>query len=63
MLRKLWRFALDWPSGLDNLFDGAPERVTVEFDEPQIFTINGELMDATTRLELERGPTVDCLIG
>ena len=63
LLRKLWRFALGWPSGLDNLFDGAPERVTVEFDEPQIFTINGELMDATTRLELERGPTVDCLIG
>lgn len=59
LLRKLPRFFLGRAAELDSLHDCAATRVRVEFAEPQIITINGDLTESATKvLDLEVGPRV-----
>ncbi len=63
LLRKLWRFLFGFPPNLDSLHDDLAGRVVIEFDEPQPYTINGELCGPASRLVLDAGPQVSFIRG
>ncbi len=63
LLARLWRFFRGFPSGLPSMYDNMAQHVSIEFEQAQAFTINGEIMDAVKRLELEPGPRVSFISG
>ncbi len=61
LLGHLPRFMRGKPARLASLYDSSASRVIVRFASPQPLTINGELLDRVTRLELETGPRLELL--
>lgn len=62
LLVHLPRFFRGRPARLASLHDGSASRVLVRFAQPQRFTIDGELLEATALLELETGPPIDLVV-
>jgi diacylglycerol kinase family enzyme len=46
------------PTGSLNVFDALARTVSVEFRQPTFYMIDGDIIDATTRLTVEPGPVV-----
>jgi len=63
LFTRLWRFFRGVPADLDSLYDNMARSLVIEFAEPQAFTINGDLCEAVSRLELEPGPRVSFISG
>ncbi len=63
LLGRVPRFWRGFPATLDSLYDNMAQRFRVEFASPQSYTIDGELFDPVSVLELESGPTVRFLKG
>ncbi len=63
LLVRLWRFFRGFPPRLDSLYDNMARRMRIEFAEPQPYTINGDILDPVSVLELEGGPRVSFICG
>lgn len=63
LLSRMWRFFRGFPADLDSLYDNMSRTLVIEFAEPQAYTINGDICDAVSRLELEPGPRVSFISG
>jgi diacylglycerol kinase family enzyme len=62
VLRRLRRLRRGRPLEVDDFYDNLAQRVTVEFPRPTQYTIDGDILDAVTRLEVVTGPrlTIIC---
>ncbi|HYC01532.1 MAG TPA: diacylglycerol kinase family protein [Candidatus Limnocylindrales bacterium] len=63
LLSRLGHFWRGFPCGLDTLYDSMARYVRVEFETPQGFTVDGELLPPVTVLEIESGPTARFISG
>jgi diacylglycerol kinase family enzyme len=62
VLRRLRRLRRGQPLEVDDFYDNLAQRVTVEFPRPTQYTIDGDILEAVTRLEVVTGPrlTIIC---
>lgn len=52
------------PSGSEHYVDRMASRVTLEFDQPQTYSIDGDIIpEPTRRVEIEIGPRLTCIIS
>lgn len=63
LVARLPRFWRGFPPQLDPLYDGTARSLEIQFETAQRFTVDGELFDATTRLQIESGPRVEFVSG
>ncbi len=63
LLLRLGRFFRGNPARLDTLYDNMGRSLTIEFAEPQAFTINGDILEPVSLLRLEGGPRVAFIRG
>ncbi|HXC49369.1 MAG TPA: diacylglycerol kinase family protein [Candidatus Limnocylindrales bacterium] len=63
LFSRLPRFRRGFPAGLDTLYDNIARSVRIEFDEPQSFTVDGELFPSVPVLSIEAGPAVRFVRG
>jgi len=62
-LRRLGHFYRGVPSGLANLHDALARQVEIEFEEPQPYMVDGDILDPERRLRLEAGPVLRIVRG
>jgi diacylglycerol kinase family enzyme len=62
-LRSLGRIYRGLPTGLPNMYDALARRVEIEFEEPQPFMVDGDILDPERRLALEAGPVLRIVRG
>ena len=62
VLRRLRRLRRGRPLEIDDFYDNLAQHVTVEFPRPTQYTIDGDILDAVSRLDVAAGPrlTIIC---
>ncbi|MFO1520231.1 MAG: diacylglycerol kinase family protein [bacterium] len=63
VLRHVPNMFLGKPSTSEDILQQAAEEMTMRFNEPQEYTIDGDIMPATTEITVKTGPRLKVVVG
>lgn len=61
LARRLPHLKAGWPMRLDSLYDNLVREVVVDFDEPESFMVDGDVLEPVQRLTLAAGPRIEII--
>ncbi len=59
LARRVVHLKAGWPMRVQGLYDNLAQRVSVEFEKPTKYMIDGDILEPVSRLELTAGPLLD----